>query len=260
MSSDFSLDEKWLKKLDEKLQKVISRIGTDRKTLDQVFDKSTLLLLGKFISDGVIDYVDFPISTGKEANIFRGVTPQNTFVAIKIYRTSTATFKHISQYIIGDPRFDISNKTKRETIFEWAKKEFKNLQRLQKAQVLAPKPIIRRDNVLIMQYLGSKNTPAPLLKDVEITNPQEVFDQLLTYMRSMYQKVQLVHADLSSYNILFYRKKPYIIDVGQTVLTEHPMAQEFLKRDIHNILHYFKKYNINYREEHLYTKITKENG
>ena len=110
MSSETFLDDKRLKKLDRELQALISLTGSDRKTQDEVFDKTTLRTLEKFISDGVIDILDFPISTGKEGNVFRGVTPDKKYVAIKIYRTSTATFKHISQYIIGDPRFKSMHK------------------------------------------------------------------------------------------------------------------------------------------------------
>jgi len=42
MSSDRFFDQKLMKKLDRKLQLIIDRVGVDRKTLDEVFDKSTL--------------------------------------------------------------------------------------------------------------------------------------------------------------------------------------------------------------------------
>jgi len=93
MSSETFLDDKKLKKLDRELQALISITGSDRKTQDEVFDKTTLLTLEKFISNGIIDMLDFPISTGKEGNVFRGITPDKKHVAVKIYRTSTATFK-----------------------------------------------------------------------------------------------------------------------------------------------------------------------
>ena len=60
-------------------------------------------------------------------------------------------------------------------------------------------------------------------------------------MKKMYQEANLVHSDLSEYNILMIDNEPMIIDVGQAVLTNHPMANEFLERDVRNILAFFTK-------------------
>jgi RIO kinase 1 len=258
MSSDRFIDDKWIKKLDRQLQEVIGRVGVDRKTLDQVFDVYTLNTLGKLISDKVIDIVDFPISTGKEGNVFRGVTPDKKFVALKIYRISTATFKHISQYIVGDPRFKSVRKTRKDIVFAWTKKEFKNLERLEEIGVSAPKAIVGINNVLVMSYIGYARRPAPLMKDVVLENPQEIFDTLIGFISKMYRKAELVHSDMSAFNILIHRRKPYLIDLGQGVLLEHPQAEEFLKRDIHNVVSYFKKYAIKANENIIYKNITKK--
>jgi len=255
MSSESFLDDRRLKKLDNQLQSMINRRGNDKKTLDEVFDKYTLRTLEKLISDKVIDIVDFPISTGKEGNVFRGVTPDKKYVAIKIYRTSNATFKNISQYILGDPRFESVHNKHKDLVFAWTKKEFKNLERLKKIRVSAPRPIIFNNNVLVMEYIGDEQSPAPLLKDVVLKNPKKVFDKIISSISKMYKKANLVHADISAYNILMHNDKPYIIDLGQGVLIEHPNSLVFLKRDIKNIVSYFKKYNIHADIEKIYQNI-----
>ncbi|UCB57877.1 MAG: serine protein kinase RIO [Thermoplasmatales archaeon] len=257
MSSDIFLNDKQLKTLDKKLQSIIRKTGLDRKTQAEVFDKKTLLTIEKLISNRVLDIIDFPISTGKEGNVFRGVTTENKLVAVKIYRISTSTFKHITQYIFGDPRFKSIHKTRQNIIYAWTKKEFKNLERLNKIGVKAPKPIISYNNVLVMQYLGEKNKSAPMLKDVKIENPEEIYESLIGSIKKMYQKADLVHGDISEYNILYYRSKPYIIDLGQGVLNKHPNAQEFLKRDINNLVRYFKKYGIKANVEKIFDNIIK---
>jgi RIO kinase 1 len=257
MSSDELLDDKWLKKLDRQSQVILDRAVFNRKTFGEVFDRQTLLLLGKLISNDIIDQVDFPVSTGKEANIFRGTTPEKEFVAIKIYRTSTMTFKHIASYIEGDPRFSYGYKNRRDIIEEWAKKEYKNLEVLRQANVRAPAPIKCVHNVLLMEYIGDATKSAPMLKDVKLKNPQKIFDEIITFITRMYKK-QIVHADLSAFNILIFRGKPYIIDVGQAVLLDHPSSSEFLKRDIHNIVHYFKKYDIESNEQELFENLVKK--
>ncbi|HQN30532.1 MAG TPA: RIO1 family regulatory kinase/ATPase, partial [Methanothrix soehngenii] len=68
----------------------------------------------------------------------------------------------------------------------------------------------------------------------------------------------LVHADLSEFNILYDDGEPVIIDMGQSVTLDHPMARKFLERDISNIVHYFqKKYSIGSSEE-IYARIQKD--
>jgi RIO kinase 1 len=256
MSSDELLNDKWLKKLDRQSQVILDRVVFNRKTFGEVFDKQTLLLLGKLISDKIIDQVDFPISTGKEANIFRGTTPEKEFVAIKIFRTATMTFKHIASYIEGDPRFAYGYKNRRTIIEEWARKEFRNLELLHQAKIRAPAPIKCVHNVLIMEYIGDATKPAPMLKDVLLRNPAKIYNEIIGFITRMY-KIKIVHADLSAFNILMFRQKPYLIDIGQGVLLDHPSSSEFLKRDIHNIVHYFKKYDIEGNERELFENLVK---
>ena len=255
MSSDTFLDKKSLKKLDRELQFLISRTGSDRRTEDEVFDRCTLRVLEKLISDRRINIIDFPISTGKEGNVFRAITPDNKYLAVKIYRTNTSTFKHIAHYIIGDPRFKTIRNTRRDIVFAWTKKEFKNLERAKKAGVRSPKPVIFNKNVLLMEYIGSSERPAPMLKDVVLKNPEKVFLNIIDFISKMYKKANMVHADISAYNVLMYKDKPYVIDFGQGVLLEHPNSDEFLRRDINNIVNYFKKYDLSYNFQDIYLKI-----
>jgi len=65
-------------------------------------------------------------------------------------------------------------------------------------------------------------------------------------MNLLYTKAKLVHADLSEYNILvdMDTMEPVIIDMGQSVLTDHFNAQTYLQRDVTNIARYFGKINI----------------
>ena len=97
-----------------------------------------------------------------------------------------------------------------------------------------------------------------MIKDVKIQNPKEIFEIIIESIKKMYQKAQLVHSDISAFNILYYRKKPYIIDLGQGVLLEHPNALEFLKRDINNMVRYFNKYGIRADAKKIYSDIIKK--
>ncbi|MDW5562198.1 MAG: serine protein kinase RIO [Methanomassiliicoccus sp.] len=217
-----------------------SRTGDERKTLDEVFDRDTMLGIYKLMTDGYLDTIQYPISTGKEGNVFAVADDDGKLFALKVYRTSNATFNRIARYIEGDKRFKGIAGSRRKVIYAWASKEFRNLQRLEDAGVKVPSPIRYHRNMLVMEYIGTKRGPAPLLRNTVLDDPEKVYETLLEYMRLAYQEAELVHADLSEYNILYYRKKPVIIDVGQAVLTEHINAKDFLLRDINNINRYFR--------------------
>jgi len=253
------IDDGILRKIDKELQELRDRIGVDRKTLNEVFDKPTLLAFGKLISNRIIEYVDFPISTGKEANIFRAVTPQNKFVVVKVYRIATSNFNKMIYYIQGDPRFAAVARSKREIVYQWVKKELKNLERLQEIGVPAPKPIRAWKNLLVMEYIGDDIAPAPLLKNVKLNRARETYDTIIESIRRMYQDGEMVHSDLSEYNILYHNDIPYIIDLAQGVVIDHPMAMEFLRRDIRNIVTYFRRYGIKEDDEKIFNEIVKGN-
>jgi RIO kinase 1 len=216
----------------------------DRKTLDEVFDKPALLTIYKLMKDGLIDTIDFPISTGKEANVFRVTSPDGDFYALKIYRTSNLTFKRIARYIEGDPRFKGIHGSRRKVIFAWAIKEFRNLQRLREAKIRVPEPIKFNQNMLVMEFIGTEGTPAPMLRDVELEDATKTYKTIVKYIKLAYKKAELVHGDLSEYNILMHEGQPVIIDLGQGMVIEHMNSKEFLIRDIENINRYFRSLDV----------------
>ncbi|UCE37206.1 MAG: serine protein kinase RIO [Thermoplasmata archaeon] len=221
----------------------------DRKTYDEVFDRNTLLAVYKLISSGVMETLDYPISTGKEGNVFCATKEDGSLLAVKIYRVSTSTYKNLTKYITGDPRFRNIPKDRRGIIYTWARKEYKNLSRMSAAKIAAPEPIKQINNVLVMQYLGSKEQPAPMLKDVLLDNPKKSYKSILNTIKNLYINAKLVHGDLSEYNVLVEDGKCFLIDVGQSVVLEHPLAQELLKRDVSNMARYFKKLGLDTDEE-----------
>ncbi len=245
------MDERALRLLESKVESWRIRIkdAEERKTYDEVFDRRTLFTLQKLISDGTLETIDYPISTGKEGNIFRATSSAGAR-AVKIYRTSTSTFHTISRYIEGDPRFPLSGGNRRKLIYAWANKEFKNLIRMADHGVRVPKAHRCFRNVLVMTYLGSARGPAPELRSVNVDDPHRLFDLILEDMRRI-RRSQLVHGDLSEYNILLWLRLPYIIDVGQSVTLDHPHAEEWFHRDMRNMARYFAKIGVNVSHEEL---------
>ena len=231
------------------------------KVEENVFDASTLKLLYTIANKGIIKALGGSISTGKEANVFYA-EGQEKELAVKIYRITSSTFKAMDIYIMKDPRFTNIRNNKRDIIFAWTRKEFQNLKRAKSAGVRAPEPIFAEKNILIMEFMGEKGVPYPLLKDTPLENdePKIVFDTIVEYMHLLYKEANLIHADLSEYNILIDANNvtPIFIDMGQSVTLEHPNAREFLYRDVHNILRFFSRYGIKDKPEELLTKIQAE--
>ncbi len=215
------------------------------EVLEEVFDKSTLMTIYGFLNKGVIDEIHGVVKAGKEARIYWGKDKNGKELAIKIYLTIASEFrKGKLQYIEGDPRFKHIKHDTRALVYAWAVKEFKNLRLALKAKVRVPKPVVVKKNVLIMQFIGKKGNPAPELRETSLKNPELIYRELLDYVEKLYQQANLVHGDISEYNVMVWRNRPVLFDMAQAVLLSHPMANAFLKRDLRNVNRYFKKLGV----------------
>jgi RIO kinase 1 len=257
----------------------------DRATTELVLDPRTLLMLYKLLNKGALQEIHGCVSTGKEANVYwarAGPRPRQSRLvridarrrharrsldewrvaadapcadtvdagyelAVKIYKTSILVFKDRDRYVTGEFRFrsGYSRKNPRKMVRTWAEKEMRNLGRLYEAGIPCPRPLLLREHVLVMQFLGVDGEAYPRLKDAAATMSEErvreAYAKLVRYMRTLYHRCRLVHADLSEYNVLYHRGSPFIIDVSQSVEHDHPNALVFLRSDCANVTHFFLK-------------------
>lgn len=227
----------------------------ERKIYAEVLDERTLKILYRLSAKGIIKAMGGVISTGKEANVFYAdcvVDGEDFPAAVKIYRIETGEFRRMDEYIFGDKRFDIRKLPRRDLIYVWTEKEFRNLLRAYRAGVRVPKPVIHFKNVIVMEFIGKNELPAPLLSDLvselEEFDNDRLFSDIIENLKILYRSAELVHADLSEYNIMLLDEKPYVIDMGQSVLKDHPNAITYLKRDVKNVLKFFSKFGI--KREH----------
>lgn len=217
-----------------------------RKISEGVFDKSTLMSLYTLAKKGHLDEIKSIVSTGKESNVYHGLLGKKE-IAIKIYCIETSGFKTMDRYIKGDHRFP-KWRNRRQLIYNWAQKEFQNLSKVYR-KVKCPVPIAVEKNILIMSFIGKNGVPAPRMKDASPKDPEKYLKKILKYIKEMYL-LGLIHSDLSEYNVLNW-KQPYIIDFSMGVLSNHPLAEELLQRDVKNILNYFSKFGIKRDEEEI---------
>jgi len=256
------------KRVDKKLLRREKRYETERlmrekrseeyEVLEEVFDRSTLMNIYHFLNEGTIDEIHGAVAAGKESKLYWGKDKDGNDLAIKIFLMVSAEFKRgMIPYIEGDRRFAKVKKDTRSLVFTWAQKEFTNLKQAYAAGVKVPKPIAVRQNVLIMEFIGENGVSAPLLREAYVKNPQQIYQRLLINLKKLYCKAGLVHADLSEYNVMIWKNKPVLFDMSQSVLREHPMADQFLRRDLNNINYFFKRLDAEvYSAEETYRRVT----
>jgi len=249
------LDDNLNEKIDSNIDKLeilkdrkrIRRIDQSKKraAIESVFDERTIFQMNKLLINGPLEKIEGIISAGKEANVYLAYDRNGKEVAVKIYKIDSNTSRWMRNYIIGDPRFKKIPHNISKIIFLWASKEYKNLNRAYKAKLRVPQPNHIKNNILIMEYIGFGPIPAPKLKDIKNPiDPLGLLEEILTFIKDLYQKAKLVHGDLSEFNILYHNQKPVVIDISQAVAIQHPKAEIYLVRDIKNIFNYFKKLGI----------------
>jgi RIO kinase 1 len=217
-----------------------NRTGDERQTDAEVFDNKTLMTIYDLMTGGMIDSVHYPISTGKEGNVFYVTNEDGDPLALKIFRTSTSTFKRMSKYIEGDPRFKGLSGNRWKMIYAWVNKEYRNLQRYSEAGIPVPEPLAFEKNCLLMEFIGDEHGPAPQLKDVSLEDPTGMYDDVVSFIIDGWQDAHLVHGDLSEYNVLIQDGEPILIDCGQAMTNDYFNAKELLARDVKNVNHFFK--------------------
>jgi RIO kinase 1 len=249
----------------------------DRATTEQVLDRRTQMILLQLINRNTLSEIHGVISTGKEANVYHAITEsedaEQIHRAIKVYKTSILVFKDRAKYVEGEFRFrqGYNKSNNRAMVKLWADKERRNLARIHDAGIPSPAPVALRNHVLVMDFVGDrKGKSAPRLKDVRfegLTGEEEeakwndLYIQMLTYMRILYQTCRLVHADLSEYNVLYHEGKQWIIDVSQAVEHDHPRSLEFLRMDVKNVSDFFRSRNVEtLSERRAFAFVTAEAG
>lgn len=222
------------------------------KVYGNVFSEHSRRLLFKMSSQGYFEELESQVSVGKEANVFTATTKDHDRIIVKIYRLENCNFNKMYDYLTADPRYLGTARNQRRIIFTWTQREFRNLM-LAREVIKVPKPIAFKDNVILMEFIGSTD-PAPELKNHLPKDAEKFFKRIIENMHKLYKK-GLIHGDLSPFNILNHNEEPVFIDFSQGTMIDAANSDELLKRDIHNISNYFKKLGLRLNEEDIYKKI-----
>jgi RIO kinase 1 len=215
--------------------------------------------LEQFFVEGLITEVLQVVKSGKEATVYCCQAHPSTGVellAAKVYRSrNNRAFKNDAIYqegrLIreGHVRRAVQNKSRfgREAQFGmWIDYEFTALKALYKAGAHIPRPLARSGSAILMEYLGDRQEPAPILQNVELSQQEvhPIFERLMRNIE-LWLANNYVHADLSAYNVLYWQGEIRVIDFPQAVDPRfNPNALSLLTRDIDNICRYVARYGL----------------
>ena len=130
--------------------------------------------------------------------------------------------------------------------WKWMAHEWATLGRLHAAGVTVPPPVERIENGYRMAFIGDGDQAAPRLADVDLdlVTARRVWRELQREIRRILD-AELVHGDLSAFNVLWWRERPVIIDFSQAVdAVTHPAARDLLRRDVERTAGYFRRQGV----------------
>ncbi len=215
--------------------------------------------LQAFYDEGFITDVLNTIKSGKEATIYLCEAHPRIgaeFLAAKVYRTPQfRAFRNDAVYregrVIRDRRVGRAVRAKtglgRQAQFGmWVGQEFETMACLYEVGADIPKPVAIAGKAILMEYLGDEQEAAPMLNRVRLA-PSEapvLFERLLANVQ-LFLACNVVHADLSAFNVLYWQGAVKVIDFPQAVDARfNPNADALLERDIHNLCRHFARYGI----------------
>ena len=243
--------------LEEKLRNARSKEDEDRTVEEELLQQ-----LDPLIEDHLVDSVLRPIKAGKEAVVYccrAHASLGGGLLAAKIYRSvERRSFQRDAVYQQGrerDGRPDartlraLGKQTKRGRLHKfnaWIAHEFRTLSLLHQAGADVPEPIERVGPVILMEYFGDVDRPAPVLVNVVPDSGESagLYEMTLNNVDT-FLKNHRVHADLSAYNMLYDDGRLVIIDFPQSVDPRYnDEAFDLLVRDLRNVNAYFEAFGV----------------
>ena len=194
------------------------------------------LAMNALVKANVIEALGKPLGVGKESDVFDALTPNGRRVAVKFHRLGRISFRQTRRL-----RGYIADRRHISWLYQSrlaAEREFEALKMVYPQGVSVPEPIGHNRHVVVMGFIEG----AELYRVPEVPNPDAVLDEILENVRIAYKKAGVIHADLSEFNVVLNPDfHILIIDWPQFVTVDHPNAEALLKRDVKNILTFFKK-------------------
>ncbi|MCP3985068.1 MAG: hypothetical protein GY723_11810 [bacterium] len=203
---------------------------------------------------GIIDEVLRPLMSGKEAQVYLVRSGAEERVA-KVYKEAEGrSFRQRADYTEGrrtrnsrDQRA-VDKRTRHGRAQDeeaWRVTEVDQIRRLRAAGVRVPEPHEFVDGVFVMELVkDAEGHPAPRLGDLSFSAAEAgtIYDTLIRETVRMLA-ADIVHGDLSEFNVLMGSDGPVLIDFPQAVdPASNRNARTLLLRDVKNLHRFLSKF------------------
>jgi RIO kinase 1 len=214
-----------------------------------------------FLDEGLIERVLRPIKSGKEASVHLcRANPRTTgeqLAALKVYHPlDRRDFRDESLYRDGEwikerrIRVALEKRTRFGREVQggiWVHREWEALNLLSTAGVPVPRPIAWNGEAILMSYVGNEDEAAPQLhrhRPDDRDEAEALLDQLLSAIETMLFR-DVVHGDLSPFNVLVWDGRITVIDLPQAVdPKKNRHAEALLRRDVERICAHFERLGV----------------
>jgi RIO kinase 1 len=213
----------------------------------------------EFIDEGLVSAVLNVVRSGKEATVYRVRAHPRLrarFAAVKVYHDiNHRAFRRQSPYddgrviLNGQVRRAVASRTefgRQAQSAIWVDHEYESLVALHFGGASVPEPYACSGRAVLLEFIGDGSGPAPQLASVELDLEDAgaaltiLLDNVETFLRE-----NRIHADLSAYNVLWWKRRPVIIDLPQAVDARfNRNARALLERDVSNLASYFRRYRL----------------
>ncbi len=128
----------------------------------------------------------------------------------------------------------------------WLMHEYTTLVKLSAAGAAVPQPYAVNENAILMSYCGSAEMAASPLSEIRLerNEARTLFEEVLRNIELMLQH-NMIHGDLSAYNILYWEGAITLIDFPQvTDVSTNRNAYFILSRDVQRVCDYFARQGV----------------
>ncbi len=184
----------------------------------------------------VIVAIGRELGKGKESDVFFAFDKKQKTVVAKIHRVGRPSFKRskkLRSYVGRRGHINWLYKSRLS-----AEREFQGLKLAKEIKAKVPNAIDQNRHIVVMDFFDG----IELVDAYDLKKPLKVFNGIMTQVRKLFVKGNIVHGDLSEYNVIVTPKHDFlIIDFPQYELANHPNAKEYLFRDIKNLCKFFNR-------------------